>query len=944
MRAKFKKYFLFSLLFLPFGAFADISSSLSFLAPPQNDFSMSLLNRIFGSSGNVLHGAGNQLVGTLMGVFNTFWIIALGLGVMYMVWDSVMSAAQSGEMMSGRQKKTVFRIIGIVIAFCACVPSSSSGYSLAQNSVIWLMSQGVGLADRVYGKLHSYLMAGGMTFTVKPTAPLEMTPILPSVANMLKAQVCMYKLESILTADKKAQEDAIKTDPSLPKPPSTPYEGERMGYSINQDNTITVGSFNDKYNADNPGSHKYNAECGTISWSIPADVMKRISREYSQEIENGDDKLKFGFESSLMNPEDYKAIMSLQEQALTEMFFNLQPVAQAISTVNTKDAAAKEREYANLSNSGAVAMASSGMSYATILDPLRNKSIYSRNDGVSKRMQRLRGQGWMFTPLAVVLPGVTQAQVMSVAESYPPAVTAANMTQLTGGIFDSLNDKSRAELAESMSRVDKDEYVTKASAILAQINPQTQWTNIDFNKILDDYTTGKRDLDSLIGTIDFMFGSAPTLLLQGIQKGAELGLDITHGFLNGINELIKTACDAATVGTGSCHGPLNGILGSIKDSKNGLGTGIDRAIDGVNEFKNSLKGEVEWSKKGGMNQALYDLTMRAGPMGPMAAMVVTNMIGKGVGKLQENLFKIDNETNAFNGAIALGGTMMYSAMHAFFQFQAFGIQSDIVKSILDGVGAGGIPIIGDVLSGAINIGGSMLGGAISSKMGGVAEMMKGGVNQFVGYYITFIAIFFIGGTMLYLLLPLTFIFAFAASSFRWLGMVFINVLAAPIFCFNMLRAEGEGLIGHRSERFLTDVVRTLLTPTILTIGAVAFIILFNIAFMLLSSLYGELLPIILEIYKSDVLMAATLGTSLIVYAMIILWLGQLLSSLTTTEFVTGVGHAIGEGIQHMADHSPAQQIQQGVSGTASNIVGTAKQVAGPKQEGAAPKQPQNQAP
>ncbi len=947
MISRIRKYLLFSLLFLPFGAFADITTPLSYLTPPQGDFSINLLNRVFGSVGNSLSGYGNQMVGTVIGVFNTFWVIMIGVAVMYVVWDSVITAAQNGEMMSGKGgKKTVHHIIRIVIAFGLVVPSASSGYSLGQQGVMWVVVQGVGLADQISSKLNTFVRSsGGMVVNNKPTQGKDLVPIMPQVANILKAQICMYKLEDLFARDRKIQSEVEKANTGeIPTSPNPVYDGDKIGYSINPDNTLTMGTRNDKYNADDVNNnHRYNGECGTLSWE------NGVAANYSRITFGWKDKMDQAGAAQQMT-DDINTSNSYLEQGSTEMFNKLLPIAKAIAAVDLK-AADSDSTLTDIANRGGTVMANSGISYATLLDPLRYKAATARSDSVSKRMDDLASKGWVFTPLSVILPGLSQVPFYNIADVYPPGATVVDSKSLKteGYPFDSLSDDDRTEIANAMARVDLDQYVGKANTVLNADSSNTGGANIDFGAILSEFAGGNDDLSSVTKYINMGF-AAPNYILdmaQGasgaLMDGAGYLMDAGSGVTGWLNTAISASSAAGSVlkdgvvntvgdyvkddlarclNAAAAHGDFSGdsckpssdktpeynpggdtISDPFQDAKDKIMQAKDTVLgsiqgaqDSMNELKQGLINELGWSKKGGMNNALATLSEKAGPMGPIFTAIMTNMIGHGIDDLERNMF--NSEYNAFNAAIILGGSMMSSALTAFFQFTQITFWTKMVEGVV-----GGVPLVG-----------------------GVAKGILGGFHGMVGFYIAFATIFFMGGIMLYLLMPLTFIFGFAASTFRWIGMAFINIMAAPIFCFNLVR-EGEGLVG-RGERYLSDLARTAVTPAILTLGAVAFIILFNIAFLLISTIYAQFLPIVLEIYNNPALMAVTLGVTLVVFSMIILWVSQILTSLCTAEFVQAVEHAIGEGIQRMGDNNPTEQIRQAVSGGGQQVTNTVKQVTG----------------
>jgi len=912
MMNKTKKSLFLFLLLLPLGAFADFTNPLAYLKPPSTDYSLSLLNRIFGSVGTTLSGSGNQLIGTLIGVFNGFWVVMLSLAIFYVAYMSVISFSQSGEAMGGQHgKKAVFAILRIVIGFALVAPSASTGYSLAQNGVIWTVVQGIGLADKISGKLYNYLSDGGMSFQTKPTTGNDVIPLMGPVGDIIKAQVCMFGMEQSLNHEKKKQDDAwLEANPGSTAPIS---EGQAApaGYSINRDNSITMGSYNDKYNPDDESSHRYNNECGQITWSV--DEQKIIAR-----MTTSDGKVVGGDVAS-----QKATALAYMQQGVTEMFFNVITTSKALAEVDP-NADNVNTTYQAIADRAAPMMAAAGMSYATILDPLRQKELLARDKKAGETLQNLNAQGWIYTPLMVILPGITQTDSGSVANDFPPYMTPPNVANMNDGVWKQVSNTN--DIITLIGRVDRDNYVAKANGILASMSANQSWADIEFDAILTEFTQGNNDLERVSDYVELAMESikkplegtkylsdlahdiaiAPIAAMNSVIKGIEGVIDSVRKGLNKVGKEVYLGnvgdkMGLKNINLGSVD--VSGTLAYLEGSKNTARNAIQDQINSVTDVVAEVNAGLHYSRKGGMNDALASLTGKAGPMGPVFTAIMTNMVGHGMGQLEENLFS--GKYNAFNGSIRMGGQMMVSAMQASFQYARIVMVTKSAEAIMKLA--------------------SSVGGAGTAFVSTIVGMVGGAVSTLVGFYVTFALVFFLGGIMLYILLPLTFVIGFAASAFRWMGMTFVNVLAAPIFCFNLIRSDAEGLIG-RGERYLADLFRTAITPAVLTLGAVAFVLLFNIAFLLITATLGQFIPILLQSFSNDILMAVVMGVMLLIFAMVLLWIAQMLTALCTAELVQAVEHAIGEGIQRMEAHSPYQEMKQGVTSGGQHISGTVEKV------------------
>jgi len=885
MMNKIKKYLLFPLiLFLPVGALAasvdTTSTYLHFLTPPMGDYSMSLLTRIFGTMGSTTQGGGNVLLGVMIGVFNAFWVVALGLAVLYTVYKSVVEAAEGGEAMNNQQhKKSIFTIIKIVIGFCLVAPNQTTGYSMAQGGVIWVVSQGVGLADQISQKLYAYLQEGGSVFETKTaTVKEDITPLLVPEANILKMQICMFKLKSILDAETAAQK-AIN--------PNSSAEYADVGYSINPgmtinsqyvSPTITLGTLRPESDP-NSVSQRYHYECGMIKWSSDVPTGSSVSLATARLI---------------------------QQQAVTEMFLTLLPIAKEIAAVDLSNATSeseRDAQFKKIMEKGAMAMAMGARAYTTVIDPLRQRSKLDTEQNRLETLDDLYTKGWINTPLMLMWSGMVTNDPLNILNSATPTTLTPSQdgqTLTTGGGsgpgFDGLSADEKSSIITLMQRINTDAYVANANVIVDQLTATEGWADIDFEQILEEFTTGSRDVGAIADWL-----SASLWAIKGPLVGLEWASDKAHDFaslfVEGFNILTNII-----PGVGNVIGSdaVDYLKGSKKAASDAILSGVE-FFDGVVA---DVRGELKWSEKGGMNKALYNLTSKAGPAAPIFTAVMTNMIGRGMESLDQNLFS--GNYNAFSGSVKMGGEMMVSALQASFQFAAitFGLQTiqGIGEAVAD-FSIFGVPI-GKIFGGL----GSLAGGASTY------------IGNFTGFYVSFAAIFFLGGIMLYILLPLTFIIGFTACAFRWISMVFVNVITAPIFCFNLIRADSDGI--GKGEKYLSDLARTALMPAILMLGAVAFIILFNIAFLMITSIIGQFIPLLLQSYQNDILMAIVMGVMLLIFAMVLLWIAQELTNICTSELVQAVERTIGDGFQRMGEISPTDTIRQAITSGSQQITGT----------------------
>lgn len=918
---------------LPCFAFAAGSLPIDglFFTPPATDYSMSAMQSIFGTVGNVLPGRGNQLFGTLIGIFNACWIVAIGIGVLFVLWDSVMHAAQSGEAMAGHGKKTAMKIIAIVLGFGLAVPSSTTGYSLAQSGVLWLAKQGVGIADHVYEKMYDHFNAGGVVVTTDPPKASDMQPLLDPASAMLKAQICMYKLQDIKLEEKKRQ---AAIDESLGNLPS--YSGstdpDAVGYSINRDATLTVGTLNTKYVASSPTSHAYNDECGKIVWEYKSNVFL--------------DRMRGSAYSPEQAAEERASTLAYIKAATTEMFNGLAPVARQIAAVEVDTAKNPDasKNLKDLIPSGVDALASSSISFATILDPIRRQSLIGRESSLNAMMADYRSKGWVFTPFMMMVPGLYAGATISVS-NYMPIATPPDLARITDFSADDIT-----KLSTLIGRVDSDDYVGLASKYLDLhyannslpadlafseflknynstlcIDPQTGKPRIDpeTGEVIADCNTG--DVDSVVDYIE-MGIMIPKNALIGAKYATGGIMASASGFLGGINAMIgayQGIEDYLGRGKGCLDEVLDVGLGGFSDCKTldefNMGDGLQgitdaqesiaaatkyaendlqSALDAMNDLVAAVNDSIAYAKKGGMNNQLKDLTSQIGPIGPIMAVMLTSMVGKGFSSLEEHA---GENQNAMVTSIRIGGDMMVASLQSIFTIGKVFYISSLAEAALSGVGS--------LFSSApVKFAAGLPGGAL-----GIANK---GMGLIVPMYVTLSLFFFAGGMLLFIMVPLTWLLLFGAVVLRWFGMLIVLVLASPIFCFNMIRADTDGLIG-KGDRFLGDLARTIITPVILILGAVAFLVLFDVAFQLISYLLTNFIPLLFKIKAHPYLVSVSLASILLVFGMLMLYVSNLLGNMCTTDLVNAAGsaidHALHEAKGAQGLHEQAHHGMGGVS-------------------------------
>lgn len=372
MSVRCKRFFLSVFgIFLPYVVFADDASSSNF-SPPPSDISVTFLGDIFGMVDGVLHGSGSQIMGAMFGVFNAGVLALGGIVIMYIIMVSTMNTAHEGQML-GQKWSSIWVPTRAVIGLALLIPKTS-GYCLMQIFVMWVVLQGVGVADKIWNSALDYMNRGGVIIQANMAADLSgsgNTDIITGASKILYGQVCMQSIqtqleavrETYMTAKDKGAGACAGTPSSTMAAfckdsvpdfintvsPLSAYEKQNLtnatqgtsddgtsGDSDDSDTTqysVPMPNFSSAY----PAYQYLNGICGTIKWSgMDSSDMKTITKNIS------------GLSSS-----DIQTIEQSRASAIEQVYIDLAETAKAMVSndpqmnpdmVSTDDASAVASE------------------------------------------------------------------------------------------------------------------------------------------------------------------------------------------------------------------------------------------------------------------------------------------------------------------------------------------------------------------------------------------------------------------------------------------------------------------------------------------------------------------------------------------------------------------------------------------------------------------------
>jgi conjugal transfer/type IV secretion protein DotA/TraY len=278
-----------AILILPISAFAQ-NTTLGlpdfFTQTSPDDLSVHFLTQIFGHVPGVLFGMNFQLVAKLAEIFNAGLVSVMGALFAYTTLKVTLHAAGEGEMMAGKGKTLGMAVIRSVAGLSLAIPAGS-GYSAIQIVVVWLATQGIGFANMAWHGVVDYIYEGGVLYEQTTAGEAydqayssdlddakQLLPIGDQFSALLQSEACVYKLQSMYTAQQtqEAQTNAelaanSSSDTTATPTASTSSASATFGYGLNRDGvSYNFGTFNKRYDPNDASTgNMYNAECGSFN-------------------------------------------------------------------------------------------------------------------------------------------------------------------------------------------------------------------------------------------------------------------------------------------------------------------------------------------------------------------------------------------------------------------------------------------------------------------------------------------------------------------------------------------------------------------------------------------------------------------------------------------------------------------------------------------------------
>lgn len=241
------------------------------LTPPASDLSVSYLATIFGVVDGVLHGTGSQILGTMLGSFNSAVLVMASVVLTYALFISILNTAHQGEFL-GQKWSSIWVPLRMVCGVGLLLPKAT-GYSFIQILVMWVVVQGVGAADEVWKVALDYMNRNGTV--VEPIQSLspdsgsgtaDNTFLVSKSGSILKSEVCMYTLYNGLVREYHGKGIAVPDFAASLAVTGKGPGGQDTGKVI--DYTKDKGGFINFPGKLDGTFEKYRGVCGSVSWDF----------------------------------------------------------------------------------------------------------------------------------------------------------------------------------------------------------------------------------------------------------------------------------------------------------------------------------------------------------------------------------------------------------------------------------------------------------------------------------------------------------------------------------------------------------------------------------------------------------------------------------------------------------------------------------------------------
>lgn len=531
-----KVFCLLLLLLLPLSGFAAEGSMFSFFSPPSTDVSLMVLQAIFGTGTDSLNG---KLIRPVLLVLCSGMVIFMGAIFAWNITKFVLHTAQQGEMMVGKGKELGLVVLRSVFGMGMVLPiytGTYKGLCMAFIVVAWLITQGVGLADRGVESVVGYLTEGGTLYQL-PQANEDVNTkrdMAEGVLKILAAESCMYRLRAIKDTQDK---EKLELDKQLGEVGLSPVGGgigpssqTAIGYSLTPGKAV----FGTR-NKTNPDS--YFGECGVVTWGLGAPGDKRSA--------------------------DTRTL------AMQTMLVDLAPLAKRIAQMNPNQPSEIVQGVIRPEIASAI------VNYANIVGPLRTAAGLGMAEKTRQQLDQMKARGWIVLGAYYPMMGMLNRETRAALAGFMPAATVgplagAQLTENPESAYDPflLNTAQKTVLKDQFAYLTDQNLINGVSKFILALETSSLSVQERLKRQTDELagqpTNGTPGIPGAPGwvntgigeTSNFLANTAPSKL-EDLRKSTGIGTPTGGEGFAGLLDESKLNATAAAIGTSSAlAGPI----------------------------------------------------------------------------------------------------------------------------------------------------------------------------------------------------------------------------------------------------------------------------------------------------------------------------------------------------------------------------------------------------
>jgi len=314
------------------------------------------------------------------------------------------------------------------------------GLSFSFLFMAWIISQGIGLADRGVNAIVDYLAAGGTIYQVAQTAKdtASEQDIVKPALDVLAAETCVWRLRQAAKnteAAAQAVDEQLKASGVTPPARRAPQTSD-VGYFF--DPTHGKAQFGTKNKDPNDKTQPYFSECGTVTWSIdPNNTQKNF------------------------------ALSTAMLQMITDLDTTAANVARNYPVVCAPNTVCNTSTSV-LDNQVQLAITNSIFNYANLVAPLRVSTADAATQQAYQTLQSIKTRGWLVLGAYYPIMGnLNQNNKQSLKDFSPNTVlgtlTSGQANNSTQSVYDfsKLSSDDSSALKSEFTYVASQENSTK---------------------------------------------------------------------------------------------------------------------------------------------------------------------------------------------------------------------------------------------------------------------------------------------------------------------------------------------------------------------------------------------------------------------------------------------------------------------------------------------------